>query len=102
MLRIVPPTVPRVGRSDEHFPDGFELHLLPALPKLTKLCRRRSLLQALRFNVLHPLTVAVLRVTSMRRCVLTRHVLHPLRSDASRPRTVAPPDFRGDRVFPGP
>ena len=28
MLRIVPPTVPRVGRSDEHFPDGFELHLL--------------------------------------------------------------------------
>ena len=29
MLRIVPPTVPRVGRSDEHFPDGFELHLLP-------------------------------------------------------------------------
>ena len=30
MLRIVPPTVTRVGRSDEHFPDGFELHLLPA------------------------------------------------------------------------
>ena len=30
MLRIVPPTVPRVGRSDEHFPDGFELHLLQA------------------------------------------------------------------------
>ena len=28
MLRIVPPTVPRVGRSDEHSPDGFELHLL--------------------------------------------------------------------------
>ena len=28
MLRIVPPTVPRVGRSDEHFPDGLELHLL--------------------------------------------------------------------------
>jgi len=31
MLRIVPPTVPRVGRSDEHFPDGFELHLLHPL-----------------------------------------------------------------------
>ena len=30
MLRIVPHTVPRVGRSYEHFPDGFELHLLPA------------------------------------------------------------------------
>jgi len=30
MLRIVPHTVPRVGRSFEHFPDGFELHLLPA------------------------------------------------------------------------
>ena len=28
MLRIVPHTVPRVGRSYEHFPDGFELHLL--------------------------------------------------------------------------
>jgi len=29
ILRIVPHTVPRVGRSYEHFPDGFELHLLP-------------------------------------------------------------------------
>ena len=29
MPRIVPHTVPRVGRSYEHFPDGFELHLLP-------------------------------------------------------------------------
>ena len=28
MLRIVPHTVPRVGRSYKHFPDGFELHLL--------------------------------------------------------------------------
>ena len=28
MLRIVPLTVARVGRSYEHFPDGFELHLL--------------------------------------------------------------------------
>ena len=28
MLRIVPHTVPRVGRSYERFPDGFELHLL--------------------------------------------------------------------------
>jgi hypothetical protein len=27
MLRIVPHTVPRVGRLYEHFPDGFELHL---------------------------------------------------------------------------
>ena len=27
MLRIVPHAVPRVGRSYEHFPDGFELHL---------------------------------------------------------------------------
>ena len=27
MLRIVPHTVPRVGRSYEHFPDGFEVHL---------------------------------------------------------------------------
>jgi hypothetical protein len=30
MLRIVPHTVPRVGRSYEHFPDGLELHLLHA------------------------------------------------------------------------
>ena len=29
MLRIVPHTVPHVGRSYRHFPDGFELHLLP-------------------------------------------------------------------------
>ena len=28
MLRIVPHTVPGVGRSYELFPDGFELHLL--------------------------------------------------------------------------
>ena len=28
MLRIVPHAVPRAGRSYEHFPDGFELHLL--------------------------------------------------------------------------
>ena len=33
MLRIVPHTVPRVGRSYEHFPDGFELHLLPGTAK---------------------------------------------------------------------
>jgi hypothetical protein len=32
MLRIVPHTVPRVGRSYEHFPDGFELHLLRVVP----------------------------------------------------------------------
>ena len=29
MLTIVPHTVTRVGRSYEHFPDGFEPHLLP-------------------------------------------------------------------------
>ena len=28
MLRIVPHTATRVGRSYEHFPDGFELHPL--------------------------------------------------------------------------
>ena len=28
MLRIVPHTVPRVGRAYEHGPDGFELHIL--------------------------------------------------------------------------
>ena len=28
MLRIVPHTAPRVGRSHDHFLDGFELHLL--------------------------------------------------------------------------
>jgi len=32
MLRIVPHTVPNIGRSYEHFPDGFELHLLPRNP----------------------------------------------------------------------
>ena len=29
MPRIVPHNVPRAGRSYKHFPDGFELHLLP-------------------------------------------------------------------------
>ena len=28
MLRIVPHTVPRVGHPYEHFPDGFEIHLV--------------------------------------------------------------------------
>ena len=33
-LRSVLVTVPRVSRSCEHFPDGFDLHLLqPLLPK---------------------------------------------------------------------
>ena len=36
MLRIVPHTVPRVGRSYEHFPDEFELHLLPDQVDLSK------------------------------------------------------------------
>jgi len=40
MLRIVPHTVPRVGRSYEHFPDGFELHLLH-LPERTCAASRR-------------------------------------------------------------
>jgi len=31
MLRIVPYTVPRVGRSHEHFSDGFELRLVSIL-----------------------------------------------------------------------
>ena len=34
MLRIVPHTAPRVGLSYEHFPDGFELHLLPSRSQL--------------------------------------------------------------------
>ena len=29
MLGVVPHTVPRVGRSYAHFPDGFDFHLLP-------------------------------------------------------------------------
>ena len=40
MLRIVPHTVPRVGRSCEHFPGGFELHLLPQVVQLMSLPRR--------------------------------------------------------------
>ena len=35
MLRIVLHTVPRVGRSYEHFLDGFELHLLRIQPAST-------------------------------------------------------------------
>ena len=32
-LRIVPVTVPRVSRTCEHFPDGFDLPLLQVCPK---------------------------------------------------------------------
>ena len=35
MLRIVLHTVPRVGRSYEHFPNGFELHLQHPQPRYT-------------------------------------------------------------------
>ena len=42
MLRIVPYTVPRVGRSDEHFPDGFELHLLRRRMKAAGACSFRA------------------------------------------------------------
>ena len=34
MLRIVPQTVPRVGSSHKHFPDGFEFHLLLGLGRI--------------------------------------------------------------------
>jgi hypothetical protein len=40
MLRIVPYTVARVGRSYEHFLDGFELHLLQALSILHRVAER--------------------------------------------------------------
>jgi hypothetical protein len=43
MLRIVPHTVPRVGRSYEHFPDGFELHLLPQEEKEVHKMHRRTI-----------------------------------------------------------
>ena len=36
ILRIVPPTLPRVGRSYERFPDGFELHLLSDMASSNK------------------------------------------------------------------
>ncbi|KAJ1494366.1 hypothetical protein T484DRAFT_2532569 [Baffinella frigidus] len=38
MLRIVPHTVSRVGRSYEHFPDGFSLHLLRLQGQFTLDC----------------------------------------------------------------
>jgi hypothetical protein len=40
MLRGVPHTVPRVGRSNEHFPDGFEVHLLRSLEMPSALVSR--------------------------------------------------------------
>ena len=42
MLRIVQHTVPRVGRSYEHFPDGFKLHLLPCTLYRASTFPRRS------------------------------------------------------------
>ena len=38
MLRIVPHSVPRVSRSCELFPDGFELHLLLVQPTPLHAC----------------------------------------------------------------
>ena len=45
MLRIVPLTVLRVGRSYEHFPDGFQFHLLPRLETYSKAAGLEDLLQ---------------------------------------------------------
>jgi hypothetical protein len=42
MLHIVPHNVPRFGRSYEHFPDGFELHLLPQEGKVAEAERERE------------------------------------------------------------
>jgi len=46
-LRIVLVTVPRVSRSCEHCPDGFDLHLLP------RLCTRRVQFVPAEFEVVH-------------------------------------------------
>ena len=54
MLRNVPHTVPRVGRSYEHFPDGFEFHLLPFSHYLQVIKRERETIIA-RFTVRDPL-----------------------------------------------
>jgi len=53
MLRIVPHTVPRVGRSYEHFPGGFELHLLQSagMRFFDRQDPRLSLLQHLRTSL---------------------------------------------------
>ena len=42
VLRIVLVTVPRVSRSCEHFPDGFDLHLPHISFFLLSSCYRRS------------------------------------------------------------
>jgi len=47
MLRIVPHTVPRVGRSYEHFPDGFEQHLLHAAGQVQDAARQNPALTVL-------------------------------------------------------
>ena len=54
MRRNVPHTVPRVGRSYEHFPNGFEFHLLPFSHYLQviKRERERRLLLDSRFAIL--------------------------------------------------
>ena len=41
--RIVLVTVPRVSRSCEHFPDGFDHHLLPTRGLKTSTCEDKSL-----------------------------------------------------------
>ena len=88
----------RVPGAVVHF--DLRVHRLLPGPELPP--RYHCVLQALRFDVLRPLTVVVLRVTPTSRCILTCYVLQPLRVDVLRPRTAVHSDLRGDCVLPGP
>ena len=88
MLHIVPHTVPRVGRSYEHFPDGFELHLLPSLGRGCALPPRRSLALSLPRSLALSLSRSLSRALSLVRALSLARSLALLRS-LSRSRSLS-------------
>ena len=84
MLRIVLHTVPRVGRSHEHFSDGFELHLLhrgdSRLSILTQNAAMHGVdkaLHGLRRGVGQPCSLEFLTRSAMIRAYKTRRCAIP-------------------------
>ena len=67
-LRIVLVAVPRVSRFCEHFPDGFDLHLLRRGARIPEACSK--LIRRLKFTVdLVQLTVHFCRRFSLTECI---------------------------------
>jgi hypothetical protein len=89
MLRIVPHTVPRVGRAYEHFPDGFELHLLP----FSRTRKRPGGEEGTHDNLPHA-------INFMAKCVTHLVTYHPGIEGGRKPRT--PPRWIAKSAESGP